>query len=179
VGGQSNVCKTPSSPFVMNLPKGAVYHGGFVAVVHTNGDGTRYVTSSTPAVCRVGSSQLTVGFVGVGTCSLTAHVAAGETYGAADGKPQAFTVRKATPTAPMIGNLPKAPLVGGSFRARVVTDSTGTKWVSSITPRVCTVGTDKLTVRFVGAGQCTLVPHVASSRDYVAATGAPVSVTVG
>jgi hypothetical protein len=40
------------------------------------------------------------------------------------------------------------------------------------------VGSNRLTVAFVAAGQCRLVPHVGSTRDYVAATGGPVSVTV-
>jgi hypothetical protein len=93
VGGRSNVCKPPLlAPFVAPLPRHAVLHGSFVATVHTNGDGSRYVTSSTPSVCAVGSDRLTVSFVGVGTCSLTAHVTAGARYGSADGRPQSFAV---------------------------------------------------------------------------------------
>jgi hypothetical protein len=92
VGGQSNVCKTASRPFVEPLPHHATLSGSFVAVVHTNGDGTKYVTSSSPTVCAVGSNRLTVTFVGDGTCSLSAHVTAGARYGSADGGPQSFAV---------------------------------------------------------------------------------------
>ena len=55
------------------------------------------VTSSTPSVCTVGVDNLTVTFVGVGTCTLTPHVAASTDYAAADGSPRAFTVAKAAP----------------------------------------------------------------------------------
>jgi hypothetical protein len=92
VGGQSNVCKTASTPFVAPLPQHATLPGSFVAHVHTNGDGTRYVTSSAPSVCAVGSNGLTVTFVGAGICSLTAHVTAGARYGSADGRTQSFAI---------------------------------------------------------------------------------------
>jgi large repetitive protein len=48
------------------------------------------VTSSTSSVCT--ASGLAVAYVGPGTCTLTAHVAAGADYTAADGSPQSFTV---------------------------------------------------------------------------------------
>ena len=65
----------PSAPTITNLPGQGTYGGGFTATVSTDGDGERSVTSSTPAVCT--ASGLTVSYVGVGTCSLNAQVAAG------------------------------------------------------------------------------------------------------
>ena len=56
----------------------------------TTGDGAKTVTSNSTAVCTV--SGLDISYVGVGTCSLTAHVAAGVNYSAADGGAQTFTV---------------------------------------------------------------------------------------
>ena len=68
--------------------------------------------SSSPSVCAVGANGLTVTFVGVGTCSLAAHVSAGSTYAAGTGAPQTLSVGKGTPTTPVITDLPAAALVG-------------------------------------------------------------------
>jgi hypothetical protein len=82
-----------TTPTISNVPASNKYPGGFTATVSTNGDGTRSVTSSTPSVCT--ASGLVVVYTGGGTCTLTAHVAAGTNYAAADGNPQSFTVSKA------------------------------------------------------------------------------------
>jgi hypothetical protein len=58
--------------------------------VSTNGDGTKSVTSNSTSVCT--TSGLSVFYVGVGTCSLTAHVSDGTDYTAADGPAQTFSV---------------------------------------------------------------------------------------
>jgi Big-like domain-containing protein len=85
---------TPSTPTITNIPGSgvAIYGGSFVPTVSTTaGDnGTTSVTSSTLPVCTVSSG--TVNYVGTGTCTLTAHVAAGTNYGSADGTSQSFTV---------------------------------------------------------------------------------------
>ena len=80
----------PSAPTISNLPSSSGQSSGFTATVSTTGDGTRSVTSSTSSVCT--ASGLAVSYVGPGTCTLTAHVAAGTDYTAADGSPQSFTV---------------------------------------------------------------------------------------
>jgi hypothetical protein len=83
---------TPSTPTITNLPTSATFRGGFTAQVTTSGDGTTSVTSNSPAICT--ASGLAVSFVGVGTCSLTAQVAAGTDYKSASGSPQTFTVSR-------------------------------------------------------------------------------------
>ena len=170
---------TPTPPTISNIPASPVFGGSFTASVVTDSDGATSVTSSTPSVCTVGVDNLTVTFVGVGTCTLTPHVAAGTDYAAADGSPDAFTVGPATPTPPTISNIPASPVFGGSFTAALGTDSDGAPSVTSSTPSVCTVGVDHLTVSFVGVGTCTLTPHVAASTDYAAADGSPDAFTVG
>ncbi len=82
-----------STPTISNLPSSGTYGAGFTAEVTSTGDGADSVTSSTPSVCT--ASGLAVSYVGVGTCTLTAHVAAGTNYGAADGGPQTVTVSPA------------------------------------------------------------------------------------
>jgi parallel beta-helix repeat protein len=85
---------TPSTPTISNPPGSGTYGGSFVPTVSTDGDGTTSVTSSTSPVCTVSAG--TVDYVGVGTCTLTAHVADGTDYSAADGSPQSFAVGQAS-----------------------------------------------------------------------------------
>ena len=79
---------------ISNIPASATY-GGFVPTYLYSGTGTptKSTTSSTLTVCRVvGSSVI---FVGVGTCTLSAHATATSTNAAVDGIPQSFIVNKA------------------------------------------------------------------------------------
>jgi len=71
--------------------------GSFTPIVSTTGDGARSVTSSTTAVCTVGTSGV-VSFLKLGTCTLVARVAASSSYKARDGIAQSFMI-KGTPTA--------------------------------------------------------------------------------
>ena len=82
---------TPTYVDISNVPTSAYFGGSFTPAVSTDGDGATSVTSSTGGICVVGPDS-SVSYVGVGTCTLTAHVAQGTTYTAADGSPQSFTV---------------------------------------------------------------------------------------
>jgi hypothetical protein len=83
----------PTAPTITNLPVGAVAEqGGFIASVVTNGDGTGFVVSETPAVCSVGGDGLTVSYVSGGTCTLTPEVNAGTLYLGGVGGAQSFGV---------------------------------------------------------------------------------------
>ena len=99
---------TASTPSISNLPGAGVVGGSFTAVVSTTGDGVTSVASNSGAVCTVGANGLTVTYVGVGTCSLTASVATGVNYLGATGTAQTFSVSASPPTAstPSISNLP-------------------------------------------------------------------------
>ena len=163
---------TPTAS-ISNLPGSGTYGGGFTATVSTDGDGTTSVTSSTTSVCTV--SGLVVSYVGVGPCTLTAHVAVGTDYTAADGSSQSFTVSQATPTV-SISNLPGSGTYGGDFTATVSTDGDGTTSVTSSTTSVCTVS--GLVVSYTGVGTCTLQAHVADGTDYGPADGPLQSYTV-
>ena len=171
---------TPNTPVINDTPVGATFGGsGFTATLTTNSDGTPSVTSSTPLVCTVDQvDQLTVTYTGAGTCTLTAHTAATSRHMAADGTPQSFNVAQATPTAPTISDLPSGATFGGSFVAVVGTNGDGNTLVSSTDTSVCTVGTDGLTVTYVGVGTCTLTAHVAAGTDYQAADGSAQSFSV-
>ncbi len=170
---------TPTTPSISNLPPGGTYGGSFVATVDTTGDGVRSVSSSTPSVCSVGGDGLTVNYVGVGTCSLTAHVAAGSDYLASDGGAQTFSVAQASPNTPTINDIPVgATFGGGGFTATVTTNSDGAQSVTSSTTSVCTVGSDHLTVTYASAGTCTLVAHTAATVNHPAADGTTQSFSI-
>jgi len=127
-------------------------------------------------VCTVGVSGV-VSYIGVGTCTLVAHVAEGSTYEAALGSGQSTTVGKATPSGPSISNVPGSATSGGSFTPLVSTSGDGVKSVTSSTTSVCTVGVSGA-VSYIGAGTCTLVAHVAEGSTYLAADGSAQSFTV-
>ncbi len=171
---------TPTTPSISNLPASGTFGGSFVASVATNGDGTPSVTSNDTSVCTVGVDGLTVNYVGVGTCSLTAHVAAGTNYLAADGTAQTFNVGQGAPNAPSINNIPVGATFGGAgFTAALTTNSDGAQSVTSSTPSVCTVDPgDNLTVTYTGAGTCTLTAHTAATSKHLAADGAAQSFPV-
>jgi len=163
----------PTTPAITNLPSPAFLGSRFTPIVGTTGDGLRSVTSSTPSVCFLFGSAFV--YPGVGTCTLTAHVARGTYYAAADGTPQSFTVTQATPTNPTISNLPAVGSTGG-LAVTVSTTGDGIKSVTSSTTSVCTASV--LFVSYVGLGTCTLTAHVAAGTDYAAADGTPQSFVV-
>ena len=88
----------PTTPVISNLLKSGTYGDHFTAAVSTTGDGITSVTSTTTGVCT--TSGLVVSFVGVGTCSLTAHVATGTNYTSADGSAQTFAISRAAKALP-------------------------------------------------------------------------------
>ncbi|HKO10837.1 MAG TPA: MBG domain-containing protein [Acidobacteriaceae bacterium] len=86
---------TPAAVSISNVPSPALIGGSFTpAVVVTSspsGDpGTTSVMSTTPGICTVSGGN--VQFVGVGTCSLTASVAATTNYNGKTGAAQSFSI---------------------------------------------------------------------------------------
>jgi len=120
---------SPTAPVITNIPSNAADGESFVPTVNTTGDGATSVTSSSASVCSVSSG--TVDFVGVGTCTLTAHLAPGTNYTGADGSPQSF------PVGPSLG------ACGNPAVTRCFTSATGTTVTvgSGFTFPVTTAGT--------------------------------------
>jgi hypothetical protein len=165
---------TPTpTPSISNLPSSPTSWspgGGFTAVLNaTNSDGTQSVTSSTTSVCT--ASGLVVTYVTVGTCTLTPQTAASTDFAAASGSQRTFTIARAAPTQPTITNVPSPANEFFDFTAIVGTTGDGATSVTSSTPNVCSVGTNGLTVNFVGFGACSLTPSVAQGQNYNGATG--------
>ena len=121
-------------------------------------------------------SGSTVSYVGVGTCTLMAHVAAGTNYTAADGSNQDVSIAQATPTTPTITNLPASGITGDTYIAVVNTSGDGTTSVTSSTPGVCTA--TGLTVTFNSSGSCAVTPLVGTGTNFTSANGSPANITV-
>jgi hypothetical protein len=166
---------TPTAPTISNIPP-AAYGEQFTADVSAEGDGTTSVASSTTGVCRV-TGGLTVSFVGVGTCSLTASVATGTDYLAATGTAQTFTVFAHSPETPTITNIPSNAIQDGTYGASVSTNGDGSTYVISDTTSICTVSSN-LDVYFVNPGTCTLTGAVSSGTLYAAGSGPAQSFSV-
>ncbi len=126
---------TPTTPSISNLPASGTDGGGFTAAVSTTGDGATSVTSNSTGVCTVSGSV--VSYAGVGTCSLTAHVAAGTDYLGADGTAQTFSVLPSVPPPP----------AGSTSSASAVSDSpTGSATATNVQTTVTGNGVGGLTV---------------------------------
>jgi hypothetical protein len=171
------VIATPGAPSIDDVPIGAIYGGSFPATLSTISDGTPSVTSSTAAVCAI--SGLMVTYVGVGTCTLTAHTSASPNYAASNGAQQNIAVGLANPSIPSINDIPSGATEFSGFVASVVTTGDGVTSVASISTAVCTVGGDGHTVSFVGFGVCTLTASVAQGAHFFGATGNTQSFPVG
>jgi len=132
---------TPTTPSITNLPASGTMGGGFTATVSTTGDGATSVTSNATSVCT--AIGLVVSYVGAGTCSLTAHVAAGPDYAASDGNAQTFSV---APVAP-------PPPAGSTSSASATSDSpTGS----------ATATNDQTTVTGHGVGGLTVAQYASN-----------------
>jgi hypothetical protein len=79
------------------------------------------------------------------------------------------TVGRATPSTPVISDLPGGGTQDGSFTATVSTNGDGSTSVSSDTPGVCSAS--GLSVSFVGAGTCSLVAQVGTGGNYFGGSG--------
>ena len=126
---------TPTTPTISNLPASGTYGGGFTATVATTGDGVTSVTSNSTGICT--AVGLVVSYVGAGTCSLTAHVAAGTDYSGADGTAQTF---------PVVVVAPAAPSGSTSSDSAVSNSPTGTATASTAQTTVTGNGAGGLTV---------------------------------
>ncbi len=169
----------PSAPTINNIPSAgtALYGGAFTPAITTITDGAPSTTSSTAGICVVINSA--VAFVGVGTCTLTAHTAGTANYTMSVGTPQSFAVGRATSSTPSIINIPTNATEFGGFTASVLTSGDGATSVASISTAVCTVGADGRTVTFVGFGVCTLTASVGQGTNYLGGTGSTQSFPVG
>ena len=161
---------TPTTPTISNLPASGVFGSGFTATVSTNGDGATSVTSSTPDVCT--ANGLSVSYVGVGPCTLTAQVASGTDYSAASGDGQTIPVSQGQ-TSTSLSSSDNPTVSGQSFTITAAVNptppSSGTpsgsvtfSFGTQGTPPTCSSGSDSVMLS-AGAATCTIAVNASQS----------------
>jgi len=133
--------------------------------------------STTPDICTVDS--ITVNYIKIGTCNLTATQAGNANYNAAPQVSGNVTVGQATQTitytGPTTATYDATPLALSAFGGGSSNDITFT----SSTPSVCTTGgTNGATLTIVGAGTCTVTANQAGNVDYHAAATVTQNITI-
>ena len=159
---------------VSNLPTSAVAGGTFTPVTSPSTGVT--IASTTPSVCTVANG--TIIYVGVGSCVLTVSVAATSTTSAGSTTLTGFTVTQGQGSTPTITNIPANASYGSSFTPTVSAIGDGAKTVTSSTTSVCAVNAGTGLVTYLGIGTCTLVAHIATTANFLGATGIAQSFTV-
>jgi hypothetical protein len=122
--------------------------------------------SSTPGICTV--SGLTVSYVAVGNCIVTASQAGDDNYNAAPQETLDITVAKADQEITGFTADPASGVVDGSSTLSATGGGSDNPVVfASNTPGICTVSGD--TVSYVAAGTCTVTADQAGDDNYNAA----------
>jgi len=169
-------------PVISNLPANGTYNGSFTPTVTTSGDGATSVTSNSPSVCTVNGTGI-VAYIGVGTCSLTADVAAGINYLSASGSPQTLSVGQASQAITGLASAPGA--VGTTYNlstAGITGGGSGVPIVYSVDPATtnaaCALGVDGVTLSFNYIGSCVIDANQAGTTDYAAAPQVQATIAV-
>jgi hypothetical protein len=173
---QQNVAIGAAAIAINNIPAGPVYGGNFVPTYTYAGGGKTSTTSSTPGICTV-SGKGAVTFVGVGTCTLTAHATATASFPAATGPAQSFAVGQAATTI-SVNNVPggSSAKKGGSFTPTYYYQGDGVPSVTSNTPTTCTLSGN--VVHFAASGTCTVTARATAGINFAASVGTPQSFTI-
>ena len=125
------------------------------------------LASTTPAVCSVSGSTLTL--LALGSCSISASQAGNGVYAAATPVAQAFTVGAAPLLAQTISFATPADQTLGTLPPSLVASASSGLGVSlaSSTPAVCSVSGSSLTL--VAAGTCSISASQTGNGSYAAA----------
>ena len=127
------------------------------------------MASSTPAVCKVNGSTLTL--VAAGTCTVSASQNGNTSYSAAAAVVHSFSVAAATgailPTQTISFTSPGAQKVGTPVTLSASSNSGLTVTFASTTTSVCTISGNTLTL--VAAGNCIITADQAGNSGFSAA----------
>ena len=139
------------------------------------GSGAKTFTSSTTGVCTVGSSSGVVAFVSVGTCTISASIAADSNYSTATSSSISFTTTLAPQTvtwAPTTALQATASPVTPSALATALGSATISYAVTSAGTTGCTVNPSTGVLTFTTAGSCQITATAAATANYAAANTA-------
>jgi hypothetical protein len=138
-----------------------------------SGDGTLTYAASTPTICTVTESTVTI--LSAGTCTVSVSKASDTNYLGATSAGVSITITKATQTITF--TQPDATTYGAGPITLSASSSAGlTVSFTSGTTSVCTVSGSSVTI--LAAGTCTITASQAGSSNYSAATSVPRSITI-
>ena len=156
-----------------------VTYGTPATISLEGGSGTGAVTyaaiSSTGCSVDATTGEITVSTVS-GTCTVSASKAEDENYNAVTSDAFVVGLLKAAGSI-SIANLPGSAQYGGSFTPVYAHSGDGSISVVSLTLDVCTENAG--VIDFVNVGTCTLKAALAEGTNYLAASGAEQSFTIG
>jgi RHS repeat-associated protein len=129
-------------------------------------------TSITPSICTVTTNGLSVILKASGLCTIAADQAADATHNAAQQVARSFAVN--APTGQInqtitFTALPAKTLGDAAFSVFATSDSTLPITFTSITPSICTVTTNGLTVILKASGLCTIAADQVADATHNAA----------
>lgn len=134
-----------------------------VSATATSGSAVAF-TTTTPTVCTVSGSTVTV--VNLGTCTIAANQAGNSNFNAATQVTQSFTVTQAIQTI-AFGTLANQVYGAAPFTLSAITSSGLPAIFSSTTTPVCTVAGSTVTLHAVGI--CSILAYQAGNANYGAA----------
>lgn len=164
------------------IPGSPVYApGGTFTVTATGGGSGNPVvySSTTPSVCTVAGSTVTMAASGV--CALQANQAGNANYSVASQASLNVTIGKAAQAISAFIATPASPAysAGGSFSVAATGGASGLPVVFSVaasSSAVCSISGN--TVSILGSGVCALLANQAGNTNYNAATEATLNVTI-
>jgi hypothetical protein len=160
---------------VTSFPPAGATVGGSYRVLAKASSGLAVVVATSSAACT--ASAGVVHFVAVGSCVIVISQPGGANFLAAPSKSQTVPVGKGSQTIAFT-SAPVHPTVTGTYTVTAKGGSSSRPVVfGSTTPTVCTVS--GATVRFVGAGTCSISADQAADANYNAAATARQSFSVG
>src|SRR5579862_931087 len=159
-----------SITFTSTAPSNATYHGATYSVAASSDDGLPVsfgVDPASSATCTVSGS--TVGFTGVGTCTIDADQPGNANYVQAQTQ-QSFSVGKAAQGIAFTSSAPADAAVGGATYSAAATADSGltvSLSVDGASSGVCSLSGS--TVSFIAVGTCTIDADQPGDGNHTAA----------
>jgi hypothetical protein len=145
------------------------------------GTGTITFTSETTDVCTIDESTGQVTFLGLGTCTIHAHITANGIYDQATSESISFSVTSVSRTL-TIDPESYSSSYSLSENAPIITATpsagSGTITFNGATTDVCTIDESTGQVTFVTTGTCTIGAHISANGVYGSAFAEEISFTV-
>jgi hypothetical protein len=166
--------RSQSIVFTPELPTAGELFDTFDFVPNVGPGGPTVLNVTTPTTCSL--SGTTLGFLGVGTCTLTADRAGTDEFEAAH-RDITITVTKRHQTIFFLSTVPDVAYPGDFYYFGANGGASGKAVVfSSLTPSICSLSLNK--VSFLAGGDCTIAANQDGDEIFAVAPQATQTITV-